>query len=125
LEALARFRDEPGAMLQCYALASPANRAVTGPISRFTVMIMNPEYRSLVMQEDRLVGTPIILGDRAVVLASVVGYDRELATFCFYLSKQQGSKHRGCWMTDSVIRVPGTAEPPTNGTAEEPKAESV
>lgn len=125
LEALARFRDEPGAMLQCYTLASPANRAVTGPLARFTVMIMNPEYRSLVMQADRLVGTPIVRGDKAVVLASVVGFDRELATYCFYLSKQPGPEHRGCWMTDSVIRVPEMAEPPTKGRVEESQPDSV
>lgn len=115
LEALARFRDEPTAMQQCYTLASPANRAVTGPLARFTVMIMIPEYRPLVMHENRLVGTPIVLDDKAVVLASVVGFDRELATYCFYLSKQPGPEHRGCWMTDSVIRVPEMAEPPTKG----------
>jgi hypothetical protein len=126
LEALAQFRDEPQAMQQCFALASPANRAVTGPLARFTVMIMNPEYRPLVMHEDQLVGTPIVLGDKAVVLASVVGFDRELATYCFYLSKQAGPEYRGCWMTDSVIRVPKMMEPPSRTReADEPADESV
>jgi hypothetical protein len=126
LKALARFRDEPTAMQQCYTLASPANRAVTGPLARFTVMIMNPEYRPLVMYQDRLVGTPIVLGDKAVVLTSVVGFDRQLATYCFYLSKQQRPEHRGCWMTDSVIRVPEMAEPPTKARAtDERPGESV
>jgi hypothetical protein len=125
VDALGRFRDDPAAILQCYCLASPENRRVTGPLQRFAAMVLDADYRPLVMQEDALVGTPIVRGDRAAVLTTVVGADREISIYCFYLSKQTGAAHRGCWMTDSVLRVPPMAEPPTKGPVARPRSESV
>ncbi len=125
IDALGRFRDEPAAIFQCYCLASPENRQVTGPIRRFAAMVMHPDYRPLVMHEDVLIGTPIVDGDRAAVLATVVGVDRELSIYCFYLSRQSNEPDRGCWMTDSVLRVPPMAEPPRKGPIAEPQPESV
>ena len=113
LEALRKFRDDPLAVAQCYSFASPANRLVTGPLPRFAQMVLGSDYRPLVFQENALVGIPIIRGDRAAVLASVVDQDRNLSIYCFYLSKQTDTAHQDCWMTDSVIRVPPMDEPPT------------
>jgi hypothetical protein len=64
-----------------------------------------------------LVGTPNVKGDRAAVLASVIDAERNLSIYCFYLSRQVEVPHRGCWMTDSVIRVPPMDDPPTRGEA--------
>lgn len=115
LEALGRFRDDPLAVDQCYAFASPANRMVTGPMTRFARMVLGGEYRPLVFHEQVLVGVPNVKGDRAAVLASVIDAERNLSIYCFYLSRQIDNAHRGCWMTDSVIRVPPMDEPPTRG----------
>src|SRR5262245_55190732 len=38
LDALRRFHDDPRAVAQCYSFASPANRTVTGPMTRFARM---------------------------------------------------------------------------------------
>jgi hypothetical protein len=103
------------AIEQCYGFASPANRAVTGPMTQFARMVLGSDYRPLVFQENSLIGIPNIRGDRAAVLASVVDADRSLSIYCFYLSKQTDAPHRDCWMTDSVIRVPPMDEPPTKG----------
>lgn len=124
LEALSRFRDDPHAVAQCYSFASPANRRVTGPMTRFARMVLSGAYRPLVFQEQSLVGIPNVKGDRAVVLASVIDAERHLSIYCFYLSKQANDAHRDCWMTDSVLPVPPMEEPPSKGDAE-PQPESV
>lgn len=124
VEALGKFRDDPLAIAQCYRFASPANRAVTGPMTQFARMVLGSDYRPLVIQENSLIGVPNIRGDRAAVLASVVDEDRNLSIYCFYLSKQTDAEHLGCWMTDSVIRVPPMEEPPSKGT-EPSRSESV
>jgi hypothetical protein len=118
LAALGEFRDDPQAVGQCYAFASPANRVVTGPMTRFARMVLGGDYRPLVFHDQVLVGTPNVKGDRAAVLASVIDAERNLSIYCFYLSRQTDAPHRGCWMTDSVIRVPPMDEPPTRSEAE-------
>lgn len=118
LAALGQFRDDPQAVAQCYVFASPANRVVTGPMTRFARMVLGGEYRPLVFHDQVLVGTPSVKGDRAAVLASVIDAERNLSIYCFYLSRQAEAPYRGCWMTDSVIRVPPMDDPPTRDRAE-------
>src|SRR5262245_18744809 len=42
LIALRAFRDNDAALLQCFVLASPLNRAATGSLPRFAAMVCNP-----------------------------------------------------------------------------------
>ncbi|MGD9636298.1 MAG: DUF4864 domain-containing protein [Pirellulales bacterium] len=124
LVALSRLRDNPQAVAECYSFASPANRKVTGPITRFARMVLGSAYRPLVTQQQALVGIPNVKGNRAVVLASVIDADRNLSIYCFYLSKQTDGAFRDCWMTDSVLPVPPMDELPSKGQPD-PRPESV
>jgi hypothetical protein len=109
--ALRAFRDDKAAIHQCYVLASPANRAATGPLNRFIAMVQNPAYGALVLQTSALVGQPVIRGEQATVLVTVLDQSRTPRVFRFFLSKQTEPLHRDCWMTDAVIPVEGQMQP--------------
>ena len=111
LQSLRDFRDDDSAILQCFVLASPANREATGPLGRFAAMVRNPKYVALVDCESELVGKTIIRGDRATVLVTVVDPQQRASLFRFFLSKQTDEPFRNCWMTDAVVAAE-TAEPP-------------
>jgi hypothetical protein len=111
VDALRAFRSDESAISQCYALASPANRAVTGPLDRFSAMVHNPTYRSLVFQNDALVGQELVRGGQATVLVTVLDEHRTPHSFRFFLSKQTEQPYVDCWMTDAVLPQRGEVQP--------------
>src|SRR5688572_30015628 len=109
--ALRAFRDDQSAIHQCYVLASPANRAYTGPLDRFIKMVQNPAYGALVSQTSALVGQPVIRGSQATLLVTVLDQNRTPHVFRFFLSKQTDPPYLDCWMTDAVIPVGEPMQP--------------
>jgi hypothetical protein len=114
--ALRAFRDDKSAIHQCYVLASPANRAATGPLNRFIAMVQNPVYGALVLQTTALVGQAVIRGEQATVLVTVLDQSRTPHVFRFFLSKQTEPLHLDCWMTDAVIPVEAQMQPEADRT---------
>jgi hypothetical protein len=110
VNALRAFRNDESAISQCYVLASPANRAVTGPLGRFIAMVQNPQYRPLVAQSSALFGQPVIRGGQATVLVTVLDHSRTAHVFRFFLSKQTDPLYLDCWMTDAVIPAWGQVQ---------------
>jgi hypothetical protein len=90
---------------QCYAFASPLNRAATGPIARFTRMVRSPPYRVMLQAADALVGRAVVRDDQALVLVTILDAGQNIRVFRFFLSKQRESPYEGCWMTDAVREV--------------------
>jgi hypothetical protein len=120
--ALRAFGDDASAINQCYVLASPANRAYTGPLNRFIAMVRSPTFGTLVSQTSTLVGQPVIRGGQATVLVTVLDPSRTPHVFRFFLSKQTDRHYLDCWMTDAVIPVhgptqPGSGHPPSTASA--------
>jgi hypothetical protein len=115
VNALRAFQQDQSALNQCYVFASPANRAVTGPLDRFAAMVQNEIYSPLVRQTNALVGRPVIREGQATVLVTVLDASRTARCFRFFLSKQNDPQYRDCWMTDAVIsvqeQVPPAREP--------------
>jgi hypothetical protein len=111
VDALRAFQRDPSAINQCYALASPANRAVTGPLDRFIAMVENAIYGSLVRQTGALVGRPVIRDGQATVFVTVLDANRTTHGFRFFLSKQTDPQYFDCWMTDAVIPAEEQAAP--------------
>ncbi len=89
-----------------FRFASPANRKVTGPLSRFSKLFDAPQYQPMLDNQ----GTQIKLvsddGINAELLAGVVDRSGDLHWYRFRLSKQSESPYVNCWMTDAVIAVP-------------------
>ena len=90
VNALRAFRDDESAIHQCYVLASPANRAFTGPLDRFTAMVQNPTYGALVSQTNALVGQPVIRGEPSHGVGDRAGSKSHAA--CFSLLSHQADR---------------------------------
>jgi hypothetical protein len=107
VEAL-QNNDEP--CMDCglqvaFNFASPANRAVTGPLPRFVEMVKNPMYLPL-LHPGRVEIEPIeIQGEHAEQRMRITSQDGTTAAYVWVLSRQAGPAWKDCWMTDSVIRV--------------------
>lgn len=111
---LAGLSDEQAdgvGILQCYCFASPANRAVTGPLDRFGAMVRQGEYHCMASPQALLVGRP--QGDDRVarVLVTVIDQETRVRAFTFVLGRQQDAAFKDCWMTEAVLPAPGPAEP--------------
>jgi hypothetical protein len=121
VDALQAYRDDDAALGQCFALASPANRAVTGPIEKFARMVGGPGYRALILGEQTLVGRAVIRGHQATVLVTVVEPGDKTSIYRFFLTRQSEAPYDDCWMTDAVMAdgIPDATEPekPTDDVA--------
>jgi hypothetical protein len=102
-------KQNPGALKTCYSLASPANRAFTGPFQRFAAMVFAPPYDQLGNAVSWQVGTAQIQQRMAVVLVSVLAADGATHAYRFYLSRQDQQPYQDCWMTDRVEALTSVA----------------
>jgi hypothetical protein len=101
--------DRERGIRQCFLFASPANRMVTGPLSRFGRMVARPPYDVLCQRRATLIGKPLIAADQARVLVTVAIDADEVRVFQFELSRQRAAPYLDCWMTDAVVQVDSTA----------------
>lgn len=109
LEALARNNipyDNAGVEL-VFRFASPSHRERTGPLRRFTRIVYNPLYRPLVNHQFAHYGELLIDGDKAHQLVVLTDSDGDRVSYVFTLSRQAGGEYDQCWMTDSVLLLPG------------------
>jgi hypothetical protein len=113
LAGLADTRADGIGILQCFALASPGNRAVTGPLDRFGAMVRQGAFACLAKPRATLVGAPQVEGVIAKLLVTVVDERRQMQAFTFILSKQVIPPYEGCWMTEAVLPMGGLAPPKT------------
>ena len=93
-----------------FNFASPANRAMTGPLPRFISMVKNPPYSTMLDFESYDTAPIERDGERVqqrVTLLHKEGLHKQgrRAIFIWVLSKQKEAPYVNCWMTDGVIRV--------------------
>jgi len=105
VDALARNEElaQDGGIDIAYRFASPANRAVTGPIERFRSVVRAPSYRLMLDHRRAEFGEPVIQGDRAIQRVTIVGAEGETVGFVFELTRQARGRLAGCWLTDAVF----------------------
>lgn len=126
--AMIASTTDPTAIADCFALASPSNRLVTGPLERFAAMVAGPNYRPLLEARTFTVGEAIVEDRFAAVLVTLMTYKDEPYAYRFFLSRQTGEatlgnpnplgQYKDCWMTDGVARVsPPPASPALEGPA--------
>lgn len=112
VRALQASGADPLAVADCFALASPENRLVTGPIDRFAKMIASPAYRPLTECKSYQVGQAVVHDRHAHVLVTLVDKQGKLNAYRFMLSQQEEPEAADCWMTDAVLRaLPRGLEP--------------
>jgi hypothetical protein len=111
LAGLAHENADGVGILQCYAFASPANRAVTGPLDRFGRMVRQQPYDCMARPRALLVGRPEHDKRVARVLVTVMGADSQVHAFTFVLGRQQEAPFANCWMTEAVLASLPTTTP--------------
>ncbi len=105
LNALRRNEELGGdeGIATAYRFASPANRAVTGPLERFVGMLKNPLYRPMLDHASAMFGPVQDDGDVARLQVVLFGRMGEVAAYDFTLSRDEQSE---CWLTDGVMLAP-------------------
>ena len=71
LAGLSDPRPDGVGIMQCYALASPANRAHTGPLDRFGAMVRQEPFQCMAAPRAMLVGRPRLQDHVARVLVTL------------------------------------------------------
>eukprot|EP00246_Nothoceros_aenigmaticus_P012486 TRINITY_DN3909_c0_g1_i1.p1 TRINITY_DN3909_c0_g1~~TRINITY_DN3909_c0_g1_i1.p1 ORF type:complete len:325 (+),score=28.36 TRINITY_DN3909_c0_g1_i1:308-1282(+) len=88
-----------------YEFASPANKAHTGPLSRFSEMLEARPYRVMLGHVSAEVLSTVTIGPtRFQQRIMIKGAGGTEAIFSWSLSKQEEGSYEGCWMTDTVRR---------------------
>ena len=111
LEALRHNDDQDLGIAVAFRFASPANRANTGPLSRFVAMIESGPYALMLNFRDATYGPVETVANQARQRVTLTGA-RASMTYWFYLSRQSEAPYEDCWMTDAVY-----IERPTGQTA--------
>ena len=101
LEALRHNDEKDRGIAVAFRFASPANRANTGPLSRFIAMIEQGPYAVMLDFREAEYGTVETAGNQARQRVTLTS-DREIVTYWFYLSRQSTAPYMDCWMTDAV-----------------------
>jgi hypothetical protein len=121
LAGLSDAKADGVGILQCFCLASPANRVVTGPLERFGQMVRTEPYQCMARPGAVLIGRPLHDHDVARLLVTIIDEQRHVRAFAFVLSRQKEKPFKDCWMTEAVLPAfPAAPAPPV--TAPEPKA---
>lgn len=86
-----------------FRFASPSNRALTGPLDRFKLMVKSPPYQDMLGHKKAEFGQEVRRDGVALVPVVLTTRGGERAGFMFVLSQQEQGECEGCWMTDSVL----------------------
>jgi hypothetical protein len=103
---LAGLRENtPDGLARVFAFASPANRAVTGPVARFAAMLREG-YPELLGHRRADFGELVVHGDEAAQAVDIIDGSGRGHRYLFMLSRQRGGPCPDCWMTDGVVHAP-------------------
>jgi hypothetical protein len=105
LEAM-RLNDEANrGIAVAFRFASPANKAMTGPLPRFAFMIRNGPYRPMLDYQTALYDPVVVVDGHARQRVTLLGRMGAIG-FVFHLSRQVDGPWQDCWMTDAVTVEP-------------------
>lgn len=110
LQALRHSASADQGIEVCYRFASPANKADTGPLPRFTEMIEDGIYSLMLNYRQAAYETMEVLGAAARQRVTLYG-DGQAIIFTFYLSRQDDASCPNCWMTEAVTAEPARGMP--------------
>jgi hypothetical protein len=104
LDSMQKNVDDNEGIATVFRFASPENKSVTGPLSRFTQMIKR-EYPDMLNHTSARLEDIYIAGDVATQAVWLQTQSGTEYGYQFKLSIQRGGIHDGMWMTDSVIPI--------------------
>ena len=88
-----------------YNFASPANKIITGPLSRFREMIRIGIYSTMLNFKDIKYENYVVEGGNAQLDVILQTRDNRTQGFQFRLKRQIDNEFHDCWMTDSVMPI--------------------
>ena len=88
-----------------YKFASPANKSATKNLYNFIRMVKTPLYRPMIGFERAELEHIRFAGNLAQQRVQLYHRNGKSMIFVFTLSRQRDGQHKGCWMTDGVLRV--------------------
>lgn len=94
-----------------YRFASPRNKAAIGGIKDFGRML-NSAFSDMLTHTAATLKIVKMLGDQAVIGATLTLPDKEKHRYFFVLTRHLGAPCDGCWFTDGVIPLEQNAPPP-------------
>ena len=103
LDGLSDRRADGVGILQCYCFASPANRAVTGPLENFGRVVRQAPFLPLANPRAVLIGRPQYDDRIARLLVTVIDDQSQVQAFAFFLTRQREAPFTDCWMTEAVF----------------------
>ena len=86
-----------------FNFASPANKRMTGPLERFTVMVRNPIFGPMIDHRSAGFENLGVEDDSARIDVILTSKEGVYLGYRFILSRQHGNQYEGSWMTDAVI----------------------
>lgn len=87
-----------------WRFASPANKAMTGPLERFRSML-KIGYPAMLDHRRVQLGDIDMTAVEARQLVLVEAADGRVHAYMWILGLQEDGANRGCWMTDAVIEL--------------------
>ena len=104
LEALRTNQAGDTGIAQVFCFASPANKAVTGPLERFAKMIRGG-YGDMLNHSTSEVEPIEMNGDKAQQRVWLETSNGSVVGYLFQLGKQISGEYDGMWMTEAVYRL--------------------
>ena len=104
IDALAK-NDEPypnAGIETAFNFASPANKAVTGPLDRFVTLVNGPVFGKMVNHRDSTLSRVVIENGMAIRLVQIISAEGETVYYAFRLGLQQSGDYTGMWLTEAV-----------------------
>jgi hypothetical protein len=83
--------------------ASPANRALIGPIDQFVQVMKSSLYQGLIGFEAAELGGSSAHNERVQHGVRLYHHRRGSFAYVFMLSRQDRDPYLGCWMTDAIV----------------------
>lgn len=105
LEAFRNNDDADSGIEVAFRFASPDNRAVTGPASRFATMMRGEAYR-IMLDYDSVVYGVMVQDEDVAVQRVALARNGEVWIYDFHLRRQVTAPYEDCWMTEAVRIVP-------------------
>lgn len=87
---------------QTWIFAHPSNKAMTGPLARFTLMIRSPNYETMIGHRARTIEKVVQTDTIAQFSVTIETRDGEKRAFQWIVQKVDAGPHTGSWMTISV-----------------------
>ncbi len=102
LEALKKNDSKDNGIRQTWLFAHPDNKKITGPYSRFRVMIYGQQYKHLINHSSHKIKLVTNSPNTYVYRIEILSEDKKLFFYEWHVQKGSDDNCKGCWFTTAV-----------------------